>query len=208
MKEDAKQQQQVINTKVISPQTVVQQPSAPVESPINRTEEVVHSPMRERVNKPLGQRRNSAFSLKSAIQDLQEKKEEEEVLKDDLPRNSYTVEAVKAGWNKFLDQLKTEHNIPAYNALSTTEIALKEDNVIELEFISASSESEFETYRKRIVNHLRGALQNYYFKIEIKFSEAEAKSHILTTKQKFELFVEKNPIMLKLKDEFGLDLYE
>lgn len=146
--------------------------------------------------------------MKNARIDKNEKKNEEEVYRDDLPRNPYTLEQVKAYWSKFLDRLKIEHNIPAYNALSTTEIYLKEDNVIELEFISASSETEFEIYRNRIINGLRNAIQNYYFTIEVKFSEAEAKSHILTTKQKFENFVAKNPVILSLKEEFGLDLYE
>ena len=156
----------------------------------------------------MGTSRGSSFSLKNARIEKNDGGDEEEVYRDDLPRNTYTLEQVKGFWIKFLDRLKVEHNIPAYNALSTTEINLKEDNVIELEFISASSETEFEIYRNRIMNGLRNAIQNFYFTIEVKFSEAEAKSHILTTKEKFENFAAKNPVILRLKEEFGLDLYE
>ena len=168
----------------------------------------VKSDSNRRVNQPLGTSRGSSFSLKNTSIVNKEEKGDEEVYRDDLPRNTYTLEQVKGFWVKFLDRLKIEHNIPAYNALSTTEIHLKEDNIIELEFISASSETEFEIYRNRITNGLRNAIQNFYFKIEIKFSEAEAKSHILTTKEKFENFVAKNPVILTLKEDFGLDLYE
>lgn len=101
-----------------------------------------------------------------------------------------------------------EQSIPAFNALATTTINLKENNVIQLEFISASSEAEYEIYKSRIMNGLREAINNYYFTIDVKLSEAEAKNHILSTKQKFEAFVKKNPTILKLKEEFGLDLYE
>ena len=147
--------------------------------------------------------------MKNVINNSNEKLEaEEEVLRDDLPRETYTLEQVENFWNKFLDRLKIEHSIPAYNALATTNIKLLDDNVIQLEFISASSEAEYEIYKSRIMNGLRGAINNFYFTIDVKLSETEAKSHILTTKQKFELFVKKNPAILKLKEEFGLDLFE
>lgn len=181
-------------------------------STINHVAESTQPPVNpnanRRVNQPLGTSRGSSFSLKNARIEKQDNGAEEEVYRDDLPRNPYTIEQVKGFWSKFLDRLKIEHNIPAYNALSTTEIHLKEDNIIQLEFISASSETEFEIYRNRIMNGLRNAIQNFYFTIEVKFSEAEAKSHILTTKEKFEKFAAKNPVILRLKEEFGLDLYE
>ena len=163
----------------------------------------------KRASKPLGSSNGSAFSLKNVINESNEKLEAaDEILRDDLPRDNYTLEQVEGFWNKFLDGLKIEHSIPAYNALATTTINLLDNNVIQLEFISASSEAEFEIYKSRILNGLRGAINNFYFTIDVKQSEAEAKSHILTTKQKFEAFVEKNPTILKLKEEFGLDLYE
>lgn len=174
----------------------------PVASPQNPYEN-------KRVNKPLGTSSGSAFSLKNVVDHaVKEQEISDEILRDDLPRNLYTLEAVIAFWNKFLEKLKIENNIPSYNALATTTIHLKEENVIVLEFISASSETEYEIYKSRIMNGLRNAIQNFYFTIEVQFSESEAKSHILTAKQKFELFVDKNPIILKLKEEFGLDLYE
>lgn len=207
MAEDAKQNviQQQIKSTVQQTQGFVQQQntvSKPITPPQNPYEN-------KRVNKPLGTSSGSAFSLKNVVDHSAKEQEiSDEILRDDLPRNSYTLEAVETFWNKFLEKLKIENNIPSYNALATTTIHLKEDNVIVLEFISASSETEYEIYKSRIMNGLRNAIQNFYFTIEVQFSESEAKSHILTSKQKFELFVDKNPIILKLKEEFGLDLYE
>lgn len=161
-----------------------------------------------RVNKPLGSNRGSAFSLKMVIQDQANDSLDHEVLRDDLPRENYTIEQVQAYWSKFLKQIKSQNSIPAFNALETTVINLKDGNVIEFEFISASSELEFENYKTRIVTGLRTELRNHYFTIEIKFAKGEAKSHILNNKQKFELFIAKNPSIARLKEELGLDLFE
>ncbi|WP_291066463.1 MULTISPECIES: hypothetical protein [unclassified Empedobacter] len=132
---------------------------------------------------------------------------QEEILRNDLPREKFTLDQVKEGWKRFLDRLKIEHNIPSYNALMTTELGLEGDEII-FEFTSHSSEQEFEEYRDRIRNSLRAFLKNHYFSIQIKFSEKEATNHILSNKEKFEKLSDKNPVLLKLKEEFGLDLYD
>lgn len=209
MAEDA-QQQSSIGTKG-SMVASVPPSAAPNPSRVSSPKAVPAPPNpneNRRVSKPLGTANGSAFSLKKIVEEKKEAAPEEEILRNDLPRNPYTLEDVQNFWNKFLEKLKVENNIPSYNALATTTIHLKEDNIIVLEFISASSESEYEIYKNRIMNGLRNAIKNFYFTIEIAFSQSEAKSHILTSKEKFDAFVQKNPTILKLKEEFGLDLYE
>ena len=132
---------------------------------------------------------------------------QEEILRNDLPRENFTLDQVKDGWKRFLDRLKMEHNIPSYNALMTTNLEMEEGEII-FEFSSHSSEQEFEMYRDRIRNSLRAHLKNHYFAIQIRFSEKEAENHILSKKEKFEKLIDRNPVLLKLKEEFGLDLYE
>ncbi|WP_322970962.1 hypothetical protein [Faecalibacter sp. LW9] len=209
MAEDA-QQQSSIGTKG-SMVASVPPSAAPNPSSVSSPKAVPAPPdpnENRRVSKPLGTANGSAFSLKKIVEEKKEAAPEEEILRNDLPRNPYTLEDVQNFWNKFLEKLKVENNIPSYNALATTTIHLKKDNIIVLEFISASSESEYEIYKNRIMNGLRNAIKNFYFTIEIAFSQSEAKSHILTSKEKFDAFVQKNPTILKLKEEFGLDLYE
>ncbi|MCA4810140.1 hypothetical protein IF128_10385 [Empedobacter stercoris] len=160
-----------------------------------------------RASKPIKTSGNSSFSLKMALPGAKVQEHQEEILRDDLPREKFTLEQVKEGWKRFLDRLKIEHNIPSYNALMTTELGLEGDEII-FEFSSHSSEQEFEEYRDRIRNSLRAFLKNHYFTIQIKFSEKEATNHILSNKEKFKLLSDKNPVLLKLKEEFGLDLYD
>lgn len=137
---------------------------------------------------------------------LEEQKEE--ILRNDLPREKFTLEQVNESWKRFLDRLKIEHNIPTYNALMTTKLDIINENEIIFEFSSHSSKQEFEEYKDRIRNSMRAHLKNHYFTIEIKFSESEAENHILSKKEKFEKLSTQNPVLLKLKEEFGLDLFD
>jgi len=134
--------------------------------------------------------------------------EKEEILRNDLPREKFTLEQVNESWKRFLDRLKIEHNIPTYNALMTTKLDIINENEIIFEFSSHSSKQEFEEYKDRIRNSMRAHLKNHYFTIEIKFSESEAENHILSKKEKFEKLSTQNPVLLKLKEEFGLDLFD
>ncbi|WP_413532307.1 hypothetical protein [Empedobacter brevis] len=160
-----------------------------------------------RAAKPIKTNRNSSFSLKMALPGAKVEEDQEEILRNDLPREKFTLDQVKDGWKRFLDRLKIEHNIPSYNALMTTNLDLVDDEII-FEFTSHSSKQEFEEYKDRIRNSLRVFLKNHYFSIQIKFSEKEAENHILSNKEKFDKLLDKNPILLKLKEEFGLDLYD
>ncbi|MEG0695887.1 MAG: DNA polymerase III subunit gamma/tau [Algoriella sp.] len=160
-----------------------------------------------RASKPIKNNGLGSFSLKMALPGNKVEEFQEEILRNDLPREKFTIDQVKESWQKFLDRLKIEHNIPSYNALMTTNLEVIENEII-FEFSSHSSEQEFEVYRDRIRNNLRTQLKNHYFAIQIKLSEKEAENHILSKKDKFQKLSDKNPLLLKLKEEFGLDLYE
>ncbi|MBO6213111.1 hypothetical protein [Algoriella sp.] len=160
-----------------------------------------------RASKPIKSNGSGSFSLKMALPGNKVEEFQEEILRNDLPREVFNLDQVKESWQKFLDRLKIEHNIPSYNALMTTNLEVIENEII-FEFSSHSSEQEFEVYRDRIRNSLRTQLKNHYFTIQIKLSEKEAENHILSKKDKFQKLSDKNPLLLKLKEEFGLDLYE
>jgi len=160
-----------------------------------------------RATKPIKSKTNSSFSLKMTLPGAKVELHQEEVLREDLPREMFNLEQVKQGWNQFLNRLKNNHSVPSYNALMTTELNVDEGEIV-FEFTSHSSGQEFEVYRDDIRNSLRAHLKNYYFGIQIKYSEKEAENHLLSNKEKFQLLSDKNPILLKLKEEFGLDLYE
>lgn len=150
----------------------------------------------------------SSFSIKKRVEDEKTPDQvEEEVLTDGLPKDPFTVEQVNDFWLKFLERLKVEHNIPAHNALSGTDIAVYNEEIV-FEFVSQSSEGEFDLYKNRIRNGLRNHLNNHYFTIRIQLSEKEVQNHILTNKEKFDRLLEKNSSLLRLKEEFGLDLFD
>lgn len=161
-----------------------------------------------RASKPIKRTGGSSFSLKMALPGSVLEEQKEEILRNDLPREKFTLDQVNESWKRFLDRLKIEHNIPTYNALMTTKLDIINENEIIFEFSSHSSKQEFEEYKDRIRNSMRAHLKNHYFTIEIKFSEREAENHILSKKEKFEKLSTQNPVLLKLKEEFGLDLFD
>lgn len=187
-----------LKTAIPSPHPVVKAPAIVEETPINK-----------RAAKPLRKTGNSSFSIKKRVEEEKSADDlpDEEILRTDLPREDFTQAQVSDFWNKFLEKLKVEHNIPAHNALASTEILVNNHEIV-FEFVSQSSESEFDLYKNRIRNGLRNHLNNHYFTIRIQLSEKEVQNHILSNKEKFDRLLEKNPTLLRLKEEFGLDLFD
>jgi DNA polymerase-3 subunit gamma/tau len=56
-----------------------------------------------------------------------------------------------------------------------------------------------------LVSYLRNRLSNNTIKVESVMQEADVKRMAYTNKEKFDLLVEKNPILAELKERFGLD---
>ena len=84
---------------------------------------------------------------------------------------------------------------------------LKENYSIEFEVPSEINKVELEKELFEILDFLKFKLNNSLIKIKIIVNELEQKkSLIYSHEEKFKKFVETNSLILKLKDEFGLEL--
>ena len=84
---------------------------------------------------------------------------------------------------------------------------LKENYSIEFEVPSEINKVELEKELFEILDFLKFKLNNSLIKIKIIVNELEQKkSFIYSHEEKFKKFVETNSLILKLKDEFGLEL--
>ncbi len=108
-------------------------------------------------------------------------------------------------WNEFLDNLSKANKIPAYNALHTGIVQLKENFKIQFEFTSASLAGEFELEKDNLMRFLREKLNNHQIEFDIKIQHDPSKKYVKTNQEKFMDMAEQNPILLKMKEEFGLD---
>ncbi|MDD3458052.1 MAG: hypothetical protein PHO74_01045 [Weeksellaceae bacterium] len=158
----------------------------------------------ERAAKPTGLKPETSFNLKNLFESFEEEVNEEE-LDRDLPSEEFNEEELKSLWERFLEDLKSENKIPTYNALYNGKIGLKEDFQVMIEFISSSIVHEFENHKERLVSFLRRELNNYSLDITVTISESESENFIKSNSEIFKDMVKQNPIVLKLKNELGLD---
>ncbi|WP_068596358.1 hypothetical protein ACF3NR_05450 [Vaginella massiliensis] len=133
----------------------------------------------------------------------------EESLDLNKPNDAFDEKKIAVFWKDFLQQLKTEKRIPEYNVFETAKLSKVSDELIEIELSSGSAEAEFEVFRDRIVNGLKAFLNNYAFRIETKVSPSLASvNHIKSKKQIAQEMSDKNPALIKLIQDFGLNLFD
>lgn len=109
-------------------------------------------------------------------------------------------------WNEFVENLKIQNKIPAYNALHTAKVSLRDELKIIFEFSSLTLASEFDLQKDALMRTLREKLKNHYIEFEVHIEAKSAQNFIKSKMEIFQEMAEKNPILLKMKNEFGLDL--
>lgn len=147
----------------------------------------------------------TSFNLKRIFDKVEEEKPVVENF-DDKPKEAFTEDELNKAWNEFLSQLQSENKIPAYNALQSGNIALKENFTIEFTFSSLSLSNEFDLHRVELMKFFREKFNNYGIDFKVVITESKAKNFIKSKAELFKEMAEENPILLKLKEELGLDL--
>ncbi len=152
-------------------------------------------------------RRTSALSLKS----LQEKREVKEVNDeeenfDNHPRTPFNEEQLKESWKKYYFKLQElgEKNIASI--LLAGQPSLKENFGISVTLPNKLMKSQLEKGRPALLKFLREKLNNYGIVITIDVNETVEKKFAYTPQEKYEKLKEKNPLLEKLKNTFGLDI--
>lgn len=110
-------------------------------------------------------------------------------------------------WDQYyiLKKMNMQQNIASILKINNPK--LKENYSIEFEVPSEINKVELEKELFEILDFLKFKLNNSLIKIKIIVNELEQKkSFIYSHEEKFKKFVETNSLILKLKDEFGLEL--
>lgn len=109
-------------------------------------------------------------------------------------------------WHEFAGQLPREHNSIAARMqgmrVKLTD-AVTFEAVIENELVV----NQFMPLKPDIEAHLRKQLRNKQLRMTLRVSEPEEKKRPTTKVEKYQAMVEKNPVLLTLKKEFGLEFY-
>ncbi len=152
-------------------------------------------------------RRTSALSFKS----LQEKKEvkvvtNEEENYDNHPRTAFNEEQLKDAWKKYYFKLQELGEKNTASILVAGTPSLNPNFVVVLTLPNNLMKNQLERGKPKLLRFLREKLNNYGIKIQIVVNESVEKKFAYTPQEKYEKLKEKNPLLEKLKNTFGLDL--
>lgn len=151
--------------------------------------------------------RVSVFSLKSIEkkQELLKQQQVHQPVELILPEESFTEDAMLNAWNNYAKKVEEEGK---FNLLShlTMGVPKLEDHLIHLVFPNDTIRKEVEREKAGLMEHLRSTLRNYKIDLSIEVVESEVTRYVYTSREKFELFKEKNPLVETLRKEFDLDV--
>lgn len=152
-------------------------------------------------------RRPSALSLKSIHQKKEAKviSTEEENF-DNHPKTLFNEEQLKSVWKKYYFKLQElgEKNIASI--LITDTPKLNPNFQIVLTLPNDLMKSQLERGKPKLLSFLREHLNNYGISMTIEVNEVIEKKKAYTTIDKYNKLKEKNPLLEKLKNTFGLDI--
>ena len=138
--------------------------------------------------------------------DWKDKKENTIIIKNEK-KEDFNEKDLLDIWNQYyiLKKKKMQQNIASILKINNPK--LKENYSIEFEVPSEINKVELEKELFEILDFLKYKLNNSMIKIKIIVNELEQKkSFIYSDEEKFKKFVETNSLIMKLKDEFGLEL--
>jgi DNA polymerase III subunit gamma/tau len=158
-----------------------------------------------------------SFSIKDAMRGMAPKpvpeaskntgKEVEEapVTYNVTDKKPFTQEQLNTAWDKFSQRYKdTEPRL--HSTLLAAPPVFPDDNKVEFSVNNNLQQEEVLKIKPALLNFLRNELSNGSIELEIKISETiQGNKRFYTDREKFDYLAEKNPDLLKLKQQFGLD---
>jgi len=155
----------------------------------------------------LGAKPETAFNLKNLFDNV-ESENAESVDNSEKATDEFSFETLDNHWKEFLEKLRTENKIVSFNALQSGKLVLKDNFKIEIEFNSSALIFEFDQIKERLTLFLRERLNNEVFELIPVQVEGESVNYIKSKSEIFREMAERNPNLLKLKNELGLDYNE
>lgn len=148
----------------------------------------------------------SAGGLGISISAFGQKKEEEakvEVKVESLNERFTPLQLINE-WKAFAEALTEEHHLK--NTMLNCLPNLIENTLFEVVVNNPVQEQRLLEHRMDILIKLRTQLRNTHIKMQVRISEDNEKKLAFTPAEKFNLMMEENESLRRLKDEFGLEL--
>jgi len=132
-----------------------------------------------------------------------EEKEKTATATGELPKTPFSQEQLERSWKQFAGQQKEKH----YEVTLLTRkpqlqenysVAFTVDNQVQKDFITEN--------KATLMEFMRRDLQNYEFQLNILVIKNDQERKVYTSQDKFQRMTEKNPALLKLRQQFDLDV--
>ena len=146
-------------------------------------------------------------SLGISLSSFSQKKEQEEV------KTEMTIEVLNERfsplqlineWKAYAEALTEEHHLK--NTMLNCLPNLLDNRTFEIVVNNPVQEQKLVEYKMDILYKLKAQLRNTQLQMEIRISEDNEKKLAFTPAEKFNLMMEENESLRRLKDEFGLEL--
>lgn len=109
-------------------------------------------------------------------------------------------------WREFASKLPVEENATAGRMMGM-KLNLLNDTTFEALVDNELVEKIMQNMIPQIQNYLRGQLHNRKITMTVRISESRENKRAYSRVERFQMMSQKNPDLLTLKDEFGLELY-
>jgi hypothetical protein len=156
---------------------------------------------------PTGQLNTPNVSIKKILEKKEEEKNDNELIRLNLPSETFTIDQVNMHWRKYAFEMKEKGLETFYNAMIKKDVIIKEetnfvmevDNQIQIDYISP--------YLPEINAYFRKELKNYSIQITLSLNQnPNQEVKFLSGKDKFAALARKYPNLHTLKNTFNLDI--
>lgn len=144
------------------------------------------------------------ISILSLRDQKEEEPEEEKKASTGNGNNPFTEKDLKEAWDEYAANLKGEPLLK--NTMSLYQPRLISDVIFEVEVNTEINKEYLTNSSLSILSFLRSKVKNDDLTMTIKIAEGNAIKKPLTSREIFDEMAKKNPSLLKLSDEFGLEL--
>ncbi len=174
---------------------------------ISKSETVVEVEELPKITLKKAIKRTSGLSLSSIKAKKEHLIRQMDVIVDeeDLPKESFTEEALLSTWNAYVKTLENrgKHNLASILSIDTPKLI---DTTIHLEFPNATNKVELERNQFDLLAFIRKTLNNFDINLSITVNEEMEKQYAYTPFEKFEKLKEKNKNIDVLRKTFDLDI--
>jgi hypothetical protein len=133
-----------------------------------------------------------------------------EVVKEFEPvlREEFDLGQLQEAWKQFAEVQRRADLLNLSSTLLACSVGLEKEQ-IQIKLLNRVQEEQIKEVRVQLLEYLRGALKNDFIELNLNVpaaAESEVSSQFLTERERYDVFVDKNPHLDTLRKRLDLDL--